>query len=144
MRRVIMALTVVGVYLAVCALQIHYSTGVTPCSINDIWDCGAVNRGPYSVIFGVPVALIGIIGYIFLFVVEGLKYWRLMAVASIGALGFSLYLTHIEASVLQTWCQYCVGSLITISLITLLAIIQLIVQRRPRAQESEAATAAAK
>ena len=85
MRRVIMALTVVGVYLAVRALQIHYSTGVTPCSINDIWDCGAVNRGPYSVIFGVPVALIGIIGYIFLFVVEGLKYWRVMAVASIAA-----------------------------------------------------------
>jgi vitamin-K-epoxide reductase (warfarin-sensitive) len=140
-----MALTVVGVYLAVRALQIHYSTGVTPCSINDIWDCGAVNRGPYSVIFGVPVALIGIIGYTFLFVVEGLKYWRLMALVSAGALGFSLYLTHIEASVLQTWCQYCVGSLITISLITLLAIIQLIAQRRrPGARESEAATTAAK
>jgi len=46
MRRVILALTVVGVYLAARALQIHYSTGVTPCSINDIWDCGAVNRGP--------------------------------------------------------------------------------------------------
>ena len=144
MRRVILVLAVVGVYLAVRALLIHYSTGVTPCSINDVWDCGIVNRGPYSVIQGVPVALIGILGYTFLFVMEALKKWRVMAVASLGALAFSLYLTHIEASILQVWCEYCVGSLITISLITLLAIIQLIVYRRPRVPESQAATSAAK
>ncbi|MGE5726151.1 MAG: vitamin K epoxide reductase family protein [Acidobacteriota bacterium] len=144
MRRVIMALTVVGVYLAIRALQIHYSTGVTPCSINDVWDCGIVNRGPYSVILGVPVALIGIVGYTFLFVIEGLKKWRLMAVACVCALAFSLYLTHIEASILQVWCEYCVGSLITISLITLLSIIQLIVHRRPGVAEGKAATTAAK
>ena len=143
MRRVILALAVIGVYLAVRALQVHYSTGLTPCSINDVWDCGIVNRGPYSVMFGVPVALIGIIGYAFLFVVEALKYWRVMAVASLAALGFSLYLTHIEASVLQVWCEYCVGSLITISLITLLAIIQLIVRRRERLPQGEAASTAA-
>ncbi len=144
MRRVIMALAVIGVYLAVRALQIHYSTGLTPCSINDVWDCGIVNRGPHSVIHGVPVALIGILGYIFLFVMEALKYWRVMAVAAAGALGFSLYLTHIEASILQVWCEYCVGSLITISLITLLAIIQVIVRRRPGARASQAASVAAK
>ena len=144
MRRVIMALAVVGVYLAVRALQIHYSTGLTPCSINDVWDCGTVNRGPYSVFYGVPVALIGIVGYTFLFVMEALKKWRVMAVASVGALGFSLYLTHIEASILQTWCEYCVGSLITISLITVLAIIQLIVRRRAGAGEREPASMAAK
>lgn len=144
MRRVIMALALIGVYLAVRALQIHYSTGLTPCSINDVWDCGVVNRGPYSVIHGVPVALIGIIGYIFLFVMEGLKKWRVMAAASLGALGFSLYLTHIEASILQTWCEYCVGSLIIISLITLLAIIQLIVQRRKRAPGREATASVAR
>jgi uncharacterized membrane protein len=143
MRRVILAFAVVGVWLAVRALQIHYSTGLTPCSINDVWDCGIVNRGPYSVIFGVPVALIGIVGYIFLFIMEALRYWRAMAVASLGALGFSLYLAHIEASVLQVWCEYCVGSLIVISLITVLAIIQLVVKRsRPR--QSETASVAAK
>ena len=143
MRRVIMALALVGVYLAVRALQIHYSTGLTPCSINDVWDCGVVNRGPYSVIFGVPVALIGILGYSFLFVMEALKKWRIMAAASVVALGFSLYLTHIEASILQTWCEYCVGSLITISLITLLAIVQLIVRRRKGAPDQKITATAA-
>jgi uncharacterized membrane protein len=143
MRRVILALAVVGVYLAVRALLIHYSTGVTPCSINDVWDCGIVNRGPYSVIYGVPVALIGILGYSLLFVLEALKKWRIMAVAAVGALGFSLYLTHIEASILQVWCEYCVGSLITISLITLLAIIQVIISRR-RVPDQQAATTAGK
>jgi uncharacterized membrane protein len=84
------------------------------------------------------------VGYTFLFVMEALKKWRVMAVASVCALGFSLYLTHIEASILQTWCQYCVGSLITISLITVLAIIQVIVRRRGGVRQSEAATMAAK
>ena len=144
MRRVIMALTVLGVWFSVRALQIHYSTGLTPCSINDVWDCGIVNRGPYSVIHGVPVALIGIIGYVFLFVMEGLRYTRIMAVASLGALAFSLYLAHIEASVLGVWCEYCVGSLITISIITLLSILQLVLGRRARAREGEAASMAAK
>lgn len=139
-----MALALVGVYLAVRALQIHYSTGLTPCSINDVWDCGVVNRGPYSVIFGVPVALIGILGYSFLFVMEALKKWRIMAAASVVALGFSLYLTHIEASILQTWCEYCVGSLITISLITLLAIVQLIVRRRKGAPDQKITATAAR
>jgi|SRR5579871_2227439 len=144
MRRVILALAIIGVYLAARALQVHYSTGVTPCSINDVWDCGVVNRGPYSVMFGVPVALIGIFGYVFLFVVEALKYWRVMAVASVCALGFSLYLTHIEASILQVWCEYCVGSLITISLITLLAIIQFVLSRRSRTAVDQPVTTAAK
>jgi vitamin-K-epoxide reductase (warfarin-sensitive) len=144
MRRVILALALVGVYFSARALQVHYSTGVTPCSINDVWDCGIVNRGPYSVILGVPVALIGVLGYIFLFAVEALKKWRLMAAAAVGALAFSLYLTHIEARILQVWCEYCVGSLITISLVTLLAIIQLVLRRRSRAPENQAATMAAK
>jgi vitamin-K-epoxide reductase (warfarin-sensitive) len=108
-----------------------------------VWDCGIVNRGPYSVIYGVPVALIGILGYSLLFVLEALKKWRIMAVAAVGALGFSLYLTHIEASILQVWCEYCVGSLITISLITLLAIIQVIINRR-RVPDQQAATTAGK
>jgi len=34
------------------------------CSPNDTFNCDVVNQGPYSEIGGVPVALIGIIGYI--------------------------------------------------------------------------------
>jgi uncharacterized membrane protein len=46
--------------------------------------------------------------------------WLLLA--SLVGLGFSLYLTHIEAKVLGVWCIYCVMSLATISLTTLLAV----------------------
>jgi hypothetical protein len=35
----------------------------SPCSINDMWDCGIVNHSPYAVLYGLPVAIIGIMGY---------------------------------------------------------------------------------
>jgi uncharacterized membrane protein len=40
-------------------------------------------------------------------------------------LGFSLYLTWVEAQVLQTWCVLCLSSLLFILLITLLAALEL-------------------
>src|SRR5438270_4650155 len=130
MRRVIMVLAILGMWVSWRALAIHYSTGTAPCSINDVWDCGIVNHSRYSVFMGVPVALIGIIGYAFLGVTAMLKKTRVVAVASVLGLAFASYLAYVEARVLGVWCQYCVGSLIIISLITVLAIIWLLMIRR--------------
>jgi uncharacterized membrane protein len=45
-----------------------------------------------------------------------------LAVLAVLALGFSLYLTHIEKAVLEVWCLYCVISLGIIVLLTLLSV----------------------
>jgi vitamin-K-epoxide reductase (warfarin-sensitive) len=44
-------------------------------------------------------------------------------------LAFSLYLTRIEAYVLEVWCIYCVASLATITLITISSGITLAMKR---------------
>jgi vitamin-K-epoxide reductase (warfarin-sensitive) len=125
MRWIIAILALAGVVAAALALREHYRTEASPCSINEKWDCGTVNKSRFAVIKGVPVADIGIAGYLLLAGLAIRKRWRLLVAAAVPALAFSLYLAHIEKDVLEIWCIYCVISLGIISLITLLSLIAL-------------------
>jgi uncharacterized membrane protein len=122
MRYLIAILALAGVVVSALALHVHYSTGVEPCSINATWDCGVVNHSPFAEIAHIPVAAIGIAGYL---VLAGLAFWRqkaLVFLAALVGLGFALRLTTIEELVLQTWCLYCVISQVIIALIVLLSL----------------------
>ena len=103
-------------------LRVHYSTDTEPCSINEKWDCGIVNHSQFSEIAHVPVAAIGIAGYLLLAGLALMRRRTPLAVLAVLALGFSLYLTHIENAVLQVYCLYCVISLGIIALLTLLSL----------------------
>lgn len=123
MRYVFILLALAGIIVSGLALHEHYRTeGIAPCSINDKWDCGVVNKSDYAMIWKIPVAGIGIAGYLLMGILGGLRWYRLLLVAVLGALAFSLYLTYIEAKILETYCIYCVISLGIISLFTLLTI----------------------
>ena len=128
MRYIFIFLALVGIIVSSLALREHYREDASPCSINDKWDCGIVNKSPYAMIGGVPVAVIGIAGYLFLGVIGGLRRYGLLLLATMGGMAFSLYLTHIEATILGVWCIYCVISLGVISLMTLLSVGTVIVQ----------------
>jgi uncharacterized membrane protein len=151
MRWLIAFLALAGVVAAYMALREHYRTeGQAPCSINEKWDCGTVNKSRFASIGGVfdqftnrnaalsndakprfesirkiPVADVGIAGYILLGLLALMRRWRLLAAAAVLALFFSLYLAHIEKDVLEVWCIYCVISLGIITLITLLSLVAL-------------------
>ena len=122
MRWVLIVIAIAGIVASSLALREHYRTDASPCSINDRWDCGIVNHSPYAMFHGVPVAVIGIAGYLLLGVLAFKKAYRLMLVAALGGLGYSLYLAHIESAVLGVWCVYCVISLGVISLLSLLTL----------------------
>jgi uncharacterized membrane protein len=122
MKWVLIVLAVAGIVASSLALREHYRTDASPCSINERWDCGIVNHSPYAMLFGIPVAIIGIAGYLLLGVLAYLKSYRLMLVAALGGLSFALYLAHIESAVLGVWCIYCVISLGIISLLSLLVL----------------------
>ena len=128
MRWFIVILALIGIVAASLALREHYRTGASPCSINDKWDCGEVNHSPYAVLAGVPVAAIGIGGYLLLGILALKKAWRILLPAALAGLAFSLYLTYIEAKVLQIWCIYCVISLATISVLTLASLVWSVAQ----------------
>jgi vitamin-K-epoxide reductase (warfarin-sensitive) len=152
MRYAIVVLALLGVVVSALALRVHYTTGTEPCDINSHWDCGTVNRSSYATVDGIlwhirasrhpddvtgpaprtgfPVATLGIIGYTLIALFAFLRQRALTVVFALGALGFALYLSHIEAHVLEVWCLYCVISQTLIAIITLLAFVALFVRRR--------------
>jgi uncharacterized membrane protein len=132
LRYVIAFLAICGIVVSSLALHVHYSTDIQPCSINEKWDCGIVNHSRFAEIAHVPVAAIGIAGYAFLGLLALLRWNRLLFAASVLGLAFSLYLTHVEAHLLQVWCLYCVISQGIIALLTLFAIAAVLTRRPPK------------
>lgn len=128
MKYLLIVLAILGMLVSSLALREHYRTDSSPCDINDKWDCGIVNQSPFATLHGIPVAVIGIVGYLLIAILAFRRAHRLLLTASLIGLAFSLYLTNIEAHVLRVWCIYCVSSLGVISLITLLAVVAVIVQ----------------
>jgi len=115
-------LAAIGMALSSAALKEHYNMDPSPCKINERWDCGAVNHSPYAEVRGIPVAVVGFAGYVALAILTWTGPIPLLLMATGVGLGISLQLTSIEASVLQVWCLYCVGSLAVISLMAALSL----------------------
>ena len=122
MRYLIALLALAGVVVSALALRVHYSTDTQPCSINETWDCGVVNHSPFAEIMHIPVAGIGILGYLALAVLALARQRFLVFIAALVGLGFALRLPSIEEFALCAWCVYCVISQVVIALITLLAL----------------------
>lgn len=144
MKYALIILALLGIVASSLALREHYRPygEDAPCDINAHWDCGTVNRSPYAVIpqgaeHGIPVAAIGIAGYLLLGILAVKRAYKIMLALAIPALAFSLYLASLEASPnkLGVWCLYCAISLGTISIMTLLLVATVLVGsfRRSRA-----------
>jgi len=134
MKYLLLILTVIGIVVSSLALREHYREyGDSPCSINEHWDCGVVNHSPYAMLGPIPVATVGIIGYILMGALAFFRSYRLLLVPTFGGLAFSLYLANIEKNILGVWCVYCVISLGIISLMSLLTLGSVVNQfvRRP-------------
>ena len=123
-RFLVLALCIFGAGLSALSLRNHYSTSATDyCDLSQTFNCDLVNRSTYSAVHGVPVALVGFLGYLLLFVLSWRTTRRTASfrfVASLIGLAFALYLAYIEAYVLAVWCLLCIGSMISIFGITLL------------------------
>ncbi len=122
MRWVLVILAIIGIVVSALALREHYRTEASPCSINERWDCGIVNHSPYAMVYGIPVAVLGIAGYLLLGLLAFRRAYPWMLPFVVFALVFAIHLADIEAYVLGVWCIYCVASLGVISLLTLLVL----------------------
>jgi uncharacterized membrane protein len=123
MKWILIFLALAGIAVSSLALREHYRTDVSPCDINEKWDCGIVNHSMYAVLWGIPVAVIGIVGYFFMAGLAFMRAYRVLLAAALCGLAFSLYLANVEAHILGVWCIYCVASLGIVSLITLLTLV---------------------
>ena len=123
MRYLIALLALVGLVVSCFALREHYRTEASPCSINERWDCGVVNHSPFAEIEGVPVAIFGIAGYAAIAAFALARRWWLVLLLTTIAVAFSIYLTYVEARILETYCIWCVSSAGIIALTEISAIV---------------------
>jgi uncharacterized membrane protein len=120
-------LAVCGIVVSSVSLQHHYATSKTAyCDMGEAFNCDIVNRSEYSSIFGIPVALIGMLGYAALAGLATVYRERretpaMLFGATAAGVAFALYLTYIEGRVLGVWCILCLSSLALIATTAILA-----------------------
>jgi uncharacterized membrane protein len=100
-------------------------------------DCSVVNASRYASINGIPVALIGVIGYAAILGIHWLERRNaffeengsliLFGISLIGFL-FTLWLVYVEIALIKAFCPFCITSQITMTLIFILSVIRVVRQ----------------
>lgn len=96
----------------------HYTDLTLPCTITQ--GCDLVTKSEYSSIAGVPVALLGALFYVGIFLTTYIiletktqKNLRFVAYSTTAGFLFSLWFMYVQAFILHAFCQYCILSAIT-------------------------------
>jgi vitamin-K-epoxide reductase (warfarin-sensitive) len=145
MRYLLVLLALAGAVVSYLALRIHSMdpSAAPPCAVSEHWDCGTVNHSKYSVFpplsfdekpgrTHIPVAAIGLAGYLLIGVFAA--FGRFGVVRELAQIGFffALFLTYIEAFILETWCIYCVWSQSIIAVLLITSLVAVLLERRGR------------
>jgi uncharacterized membrane protein len=120
-RRAMVVIAILGLALASYLVYVHYSGNRPACTAGDA--CLKVQTSVYSKIAGVPVALIGLIGYIgitgSLLVPDRDEVRLATLVMTVIGVAFSGYLTYRELFTLKTICEECAASAVLMLLLFL-------------------------
>jgi uncharacterized membrane protein len=125
LRIVSIVIAVVGLGWASYLTYVHYSGAAPVCSIKGN-PCEQVQTSVYSELAGVPVALLGAIGYLAilatLLISDG-EGWRFATAAlTLGGFAFSAYLTYREVFSLHKICEDCVASAVIMTVLMCLSV----------------------
>lgn len=114
----ILGVSIVGFFDAAYLTIQHYTQFTLPCTITH--GCDLVTKSEYSSIMGVPVALLGALYYLAIFlgvyvILETKKYdyLRFVAITTTGGFLFSAWFVYLQLFVIHAICQYCMFSAIT-------------------------------
>jgi uncharacterized membrane protein len=127
LMNLIAAIAIAGIAVSSISLYHHFGTSKTAfCNFGESFNCDLVNRSQYSTVLGVPVALIGLGGYLLILLLATLYRAKpetptILLGCSAAGLAFSLYLTYLEKFVISAWCILCLSSLAMIFITTLLS-----------------------
>ena len=129
-RQVIAVLALVGLFVSVYLWLWKIGLmGTLQCGTGG---CEVVQTSDWAVFLGIPVAFFGVIGYAALlatslvglqprFLARREPTVALAAMATVGV-GFSAYLTWLEAAVIHAWCRWCVVSAVIIAAVWVTAL----------------------
>ncbi len=125
LRVAAIVVALVGIGISGYLTYVHYA-GIEPiCAASG--GCEKVQSSKYAELAGIPVALLGLIGYVTILaatLVRGELARMAASSLSIAGLGFSIYLTYLELFEIEAICQWCVASAIAMTLLTILTVLR--------------------
>jgi len=94
-----------------------------------VGDCQAVQQSEYAYLFGIPIGVIGVIGYVAILAAwlwgvvknDNRAFLLLLGMTSFGVL-FSIYLTYLEPFVIGAVCAWCLTSAVIMTALMLMSL----------------------
>jgi uncharacterized membrane protein len=117
-RRAIAGLALLGLAISAYLTYVHYADVQPFCT--GISDCERVQTSDYAELAGIPVAVLGLVGYAAILASLWTRVEVTVLLAYLAA-GFSAYLTWAELFKIDAICQWCVASALTSVAIAVLA-----------------------
>jgi len=136
LKRAAAVVAAIGALVSGYLTWVHYSGDLALCI--GVGGCEAVQTSRFAVVGGVPVALLGLTGFVAMLVValvrlrENAPAWADTALfgLSIAATLYVAYLTYVELFVLGAVCPWCVAVAVCAALVFALVSFDLFVPRR--------------
>jgi uncharacterized membrane protein len=128
LRLAIAVLAVAGLAIATYLTYVHYAD-VKPFCVSGGGGCEKVQTSDYAKLAGIPVAVLGLIGYLAILAslwVRGDTGRLAGAVFALAGFGFSAYLTYRELYTIDAICQWCVASAVVMTLLAGLCVWRLL------------------
>jgi uncharacterized membrane protein len=126
LRQAMIVLAALGIAVAAYLTYVHYA-GIKPaCTAGT--SCVKVQTSEWSDLAGVPVALLGLIGYVAILAVLLLPDREETRLAALGlaliGFGFSAYLTYRELFSIHAVCEWCVSSAVILTFLFICSVIR--------------------
>ena len=135
LTQVTVALTIIGLLVSIYMTIYKVTSNDNMCVGSQ--DCSVVNASKYSEVNGIPVAVVGAIGYTALLGILWLerkpgvfKDNGSMIFFGISLIGFffTLWLIYVEIALLKAYCPFCITSQVSMTLIFILSVIRVVRQ----------------
>jgi uncharacterized membrane protein len=133
--RASVALVIVGLLVSIYMTVYKLTSNNSMCLGSG--DCSTVNASRYSEVNGIPVAVIGVLGYLAILATHFfenrnnfLKQNGTLLIFGMALAGFifTVWLIYVEVAILKALCPFCVTSQTAMTIIFILAVIRLIRQ----------------
>ena len=122
LRIAVAALALAGLGVAGYLTWVHYAD-LDPVCVGGGGGCERVQSSDYAELAGVPVALLGLIGYgaiLASLLVPGGAGRFTGALLALAGFGFSAWLTYVELFEIDAICQWCVASAVIMTALAVL------------------------
>lgn len=122
---IIVGLLLIGLGVSAYLTYLHYRQVPAVCGTGSVFsNCESVLHSKYSEIYGIPMALLGVVFYVATLILSGLILFRnkrvfieLLFWLELTGVIFSTGLTYLQFFVLRAVCPYCLTSAIVTFLV---------------------------